>query len=66
MQVQIALVCDNERFLLRIEDCGASEEKSWEMFTPRSITERAVALSGRASVERGRDGGAVVTMEIPL
>jgi signal transduction histidine kinase len=62
----VVLACDGERLLLRIEDAGAPEERHWEIFTPRSLTERAVALGGRASVERGRDGGAVVAMEIPL
>jgi signal transduction histidine kinase len=62
----VALACDDERLLLRIEDAGAPEEEHWEIFTPRSITERALALGGRALVGRGKDGGAVVAMEIPL
>jgi signal transduction histidine kinase len=62
----VVLACDNERLLLRIEDSGAPDGESWALFRPRSLTERAVALGGRASVERGRDGGAVVAMEIPL
>ncbi len=59
------LECRDGRFLLRIEN-GGWDDPNAAAFTPRSITERAAALGGRVGVERLPDGGAAVTIEIPV
>jgi len=59
----VGLTCRNRHLTLRIENSGAEQ---WEPFTPRSISERATALGGRARVERRADNTTVVLVEIPL
>ena len=60
----------DSHLVLRIHDLGgripdAAQQAAAESFTPRSITERAVALGGQARVERDDQGTAVI-VEIPL
>lgn len=50
---------------LRIENEGPGPEPA-TCFEPRSILERVEALGGRVAVSRRSDGGAVVSIEIPL
>jgi signal transduction histidine kinase len=47
-------------------DTGGEEGALRAPFTPRSITERAEELGGRAQVERSQDGHTIVRVEIPL
>jgi signal transduction histidine kinase len=61
----VSLKCADGYLFLRIENNGAAGSVPLS-FTPRSITERALALGGHARVESfGRDATAVV-VEIPL
>src|SRR5439155_23761719 len=60
----IAITCREEHLVLRIENDVAAGSVP-QPFTPRSITERATALGGRAQVERTQEGSAVV-VEIPM
>ncbi|HBY94163.1 MAG TPA: hypothetical protein DEP84_09410 [Chloroflexi bacterium] len=64
-RAMVRLGRENGHLILRIEDEGANGA-SPAPFTPRSITERAAALGGRAHVERREDGGSAVVVEIPL
>jgi signal transduction histidine kinase len=57
--------CQNGHLALRIENEGTAPG-SFVSFTPRSIMERAIALGGRVAVSGRSDGGAVVSVEIPL
>lgn len=43
-----------------------ADDGNMAVFTPRSISERAAALGGRAQVQQSDDGGAVVVVDIPL
>jgi signal transduction histidine kinase len=63
-QAKIGLLRRNGYLVLRVENEGAPVT-SPELFTPRSITERAAALGGQVLVERTDEGTAVV-VEIPL
>lgn len=64
-RVAVGLACRNEHLMLRIENDSAGSVDT-APFTPRSIAERAAVLGGRTSVNRRADGGAVVSIEIPL
>ena len=57
--------CDGQKLMLEIinpRDRGVVNHK----FTPRSITERALALGGRCRIETGSGRYTVVSVEIPL
>jgi signal transduction histidine kinase len=61
---RVKFSCDARQLALEIinpRDRGVA----LNMFTPRSITERAVALGGRCSVETGSGRYTVITVEIP-
>lgn len=63
----ISLECGDAMCRLRIENDGTLvDRESPATFTPRSITERAEALGGRARAECDEEGHTVVTIEIPL
>ena len=61
----IRLKREQHRLELRIENSGdvLNGESS---FSPRSITERAHSLGGDVSVRARPDGGAIITVDIPL
>lgn len=61
--VVVDIGCDDEHFLMRIENCGGPQSKG---FLPKSITERATSLGGTAVVEERAGGGAAVCVRIPL
>lgn len=65
LQATIVLARTNNLFVLHIENEG-TEGISPSPFTPRSITERVVALGGQTRVEWCGDGGARVIITIPL
>jgi len=55
----------NGDIVLDIEnDSSAGQGQS--TFTPRSITERAIALGGRVSVNVRDGGGTIVSVVIPM
>ena len=60
----VGLGSRNGQLVLRIENeaCGEGFTK----FRPRSITERATALGGRARVSQCANGGTAVLVEIPI
>jgi signal transduction histidine kinase len=63
----VVLEASADRLLLSIEnDNAAGDAGSRGLFSPRSITERAEALGGRATVAVGGDGRTVVIVRIPL
>ena len=59
----ISLSCDARMFKLRVSN--PSDAAPAKKFTPRSISERALALGGACHVESG-SGDTIVTVEIPL
>lgn len=62
---RINLSCDTQNFRLQIANpCDAAP--SVKSFTPRSISERALALGGACQVETGPGRDTLVTVEIPL
>jgi len=63
----VSLECGDSVCRLRIENDGTLvDRESPATFTPRSITERAEGLGGRARAENDGAGHTVVTIEIPL
>jgi signal transduction histidine kinase len=60
----VHLGCSNGRLLLRIENEAC--EAHFTKFKPRSITERAAALGGRAQVSQCDSGGTAVQVDIPI
>ncbi len=60
----VKLQCANGWLKIQIENEGAGAPAV--DFMPRSITERAAALGGRAHVRSGTDGGTSVQVEIPV
>ncbi len=64
-QARIALVRQSDHLILRIENDNR-EEASTAVFKPRSLTERATALGGRARVEQIPGDCSTVVIEIPL
>jgi signal transduction histidine kinase len=64
-RVTTRLKCFEGQLVVRIENDRANGSASSD-FTPRSITERALALGGQAHVEPWGLGGAAVVIEIPL
>ena len=64
-QARICMTSLNGDMVLDIEnDCAAGESQN--TFTPRSITERAIALGGRVSVNVSDRGCTIVSVIIPL
>lgn len=61
----IRLYRSRDSLLLRIENRGPGRVAG-SAFTPRSITERAEFLQGRAFVEQTENKGSAVVVEIPL
>ena len=61
----IAVTAPEGHLALRIEN-GGGEPGGFVPFLPRSIAERATALGGHVDVKEGSEGGACVTIEIPL
>ena len=62
----VALDASADRLLLSIENDNARGEEGIADFTPRSITERAEALGGRATVACDGRGRTVVLVRVPL
>jgi signal transduction histidine kinase len=61
----ISMASRNGDMILDIEnECSGSQGGG--NFTPRSITERAVALGGRVSVKTSGDGRTIVSVTIPM
>jgi signal transduction histidine kinase len=56
----IGLECQDGRIIMRIENDGSAPKP----FNPRSISERAEALGGRAYVETFGDYGTSVIVEV--
>jgi signal transduction histidine kinase len=64
-QARIALLRQSDHLILRIENDN-QEETGNGVFKPRSLTERAAALGGRARVEQIAGDCSAVVIEIPL
>lgn len=62
----VVLDASADRLLLSIENDNAEGEEGIADFTPRSITERAEALGGRATVACDGRGRTVVLVRVPL
>lgn len=62
----VALDASADRLLLSIENDNADGGEGIADFTPRSITERAEALGGRATVACDGRGRTVVLVRVPL
>ncbi|RSZ29205.1 MULTISPECIES: histidine kinase, partial [unclassified Variovorax] len=60
----VRIACRNGWLQLSIENEACDE--SFTQFRPRSITERATALGGRAQVRQCESGGTAVLVEIPI
>lgn len=60
----ISMITRNGDMILDIENASSSSEG--KSFTPRSITDRAVALGGRVSVIANNDGRTIVSVVIPM
>jgi signal transduction histidine kinase len=65
MQAAIGLACREGHLILQIENERTGGQVS-ALFTPCSLTERAEALGGHASVEQREDNRTVVVVGIPL
>ncbi|HEX5691413.1 MAG TPA: histidine kinase, partial [Roseiflexaceae bacterium] len=61
----VALARHDNHLVVKIENDGTPGAVA-SIFTPRSISERAAALGGRATVEHGRHNSTRVVIEIPL
>jgi signal transduction histidine kinase len=64
-QARIRLTSLNGDIVLDIENDSSAGEKQ-NTFTPRSITERAVALGGQVSVDVSDSGCTIVSVVIPM
>jgi len=64
-QATVTLSCQDDHLHLSIANDVATGGVP-PPFTPRSITERATALGGRAHVEWPEHGGTVIVVDIPL
>ena len=62
----VVLDASADRLLLSVENDNADGEEGIADFTPRSITERAEALGGRATVASDGRGRTVVLVRVPL
>jgi signal transduction histidine kinase len=56
----------NSNLVLCIENNNAPPDAEREHFKPRSLTERAASLGGRASIEHAGTGQTVIRVQIPL
>jgi len=63
-EARIRMTSSNGDIVLDIENDSAAEGQS--IFTPRSITERALALGGRVSVNVSHSGCTIVSVLIPM
>jgi len=59
------MTSSNDDLVLEIEN-NSSGRESQNTFTPRSITERALALGGRVSVNSSGGGSTIVSVVIPM
>jgi signal transduction histidine kinase len=64
-RANVVLARNNGCLMLRIENEGTAESPP-APFTPRSLTERATALGGRAHVDHGASNSTAVIVEIPM
>ncbi|MBD0373771.1 MAG: hypothetical protein ICV60_23265 [Pyrinomonadaceae bacterium] len=64
-RASIRLYQDTERFIIKIENETVNQLNP-QLFTPRSISERAEALGGTARVEQKDDRSTVIIIEIQL
>jgi len=62
---RIKMASVNGDMVLQIEN-DSSEPETHNTFTPRSITERAIALGGRVSVNLNNPGRTIVSVVIPM
>jgi signal transduction histidine kinase len=60
----VRIGCRNGRLNLHIENEGC--EESFTKFRPRSLSDRAAALGGRAQVSQCIGGNTEVLIEIPI
>jgi signal transduction histidine kinase len=60
----IRLASSEGRILLKIENEGGGAKP--ELFTPRSLSERASSLGGHVQIEQHGDGHTAVIIEVPL
>ena len=65
-RARIALDAPADRLPLSVENDNADGREGVADFTPRSITERAAALGGRAAVACDGRGRTVVLVRVPL
>lgn len=65
-RVTINLSRRGAKFLAQIINHGGERTAQWQHFKPESISQRAAHLGGSAEVSPQPDGGAAVTVEIPL
>jgi signal transduction histidine kinase len=64
-EARISMASVNGDMVLDIEN-DASSADHHNTFTPRSITDRAIALGGRVSVDVNNDGRTIVSVIIPM
>lgn len=64
-QARIRMSCFNGDMILDIEN-ETSDSETYEIFTPRSIKERTLALGGRVSVNVNDPGRTIVSVTIPM
>jgi signal transduction histidine kinase len=64
-EARISMASVNGDMVLDIEN-DASSADSHQTFTPRSITERAIALGGRVSINVNNVGRTIVSVIIPM
>ena len=64
-EARINMVSLNGDMILEIENDSSGHERH-NIFTPRSITERAIALGGRVSVNVDNAGRTIVSVIIPM
>jgi signal transduction histidine kinase len=65
IEARISMASVNGDMLLNIENDSSADERP-NTFTPRSITERAIALGGRVSVNVNNAGRTTVSVVIPM
>jgi signal transduction histidine kinase len=65
-KASVSVRCEDARLRVDIANPTGDEPNSDSSFTPRSISERADALGGTATVDRSPDSYTVVRVEIPF